>query len=112
MKSAVYALISLLVASDVGHEYERPFQSPHASMATSYDKELRGLSSGDIVAISLLEITGSSFKPQGRVIEQLNSLVGRELHIAKLHIEDRDKRINLSLGLLILSVSFGIAAVV
>ena len=81
-------------------------------MATSYDKELRGLSSGDVVAISLLEITGSSLKPQGRVVEQLNSLVGRELHVAKLHIEDRDERINLSLGLLILSVSSGIAGVV
>ena len=57
----------------------------------------------------MLEVTGSLIKPHGRVIEQLNSLVSCELHIAKLHIEDRDERINLSLGLPILYVSSGMA---
>lgn len=58
----------------------------------------------------MLEVTGSLIKPHGRVIEQLNSLVRRKLHIAKLHIEDGDERINLSLGLPIFSS--GIAEVV
>ena len=96
----------------MNHEYERPIPIPHASIATSNNKELRGLSNGDVVAISLLEVTGSFFKPQGRVIEHVNSLVGRELHIAKLYIKNRDKRIKLSMGLPILSVSSGIAGVV
>ena len=59
----------------------------------------------------MLEVTCSLIKPHGRAIEQLNSLVGRDLHIAKLHIEDGDERINLSLGLFMLCVSSGLTGV-